>query len=55
MVGIQNTKGINNLHSYLGNLWVLGVSDLSCIFITKRLFLDGLITILPSVSIRSEG
>lgn len=29
MVGIQNTKGINYLHkSHLGNLWILGVSEL---------------------------
>lgn len=50
MVGIQTTKAINDLHKVTCGFWVC----LSCLFTPKLFILHGLITTLPSPSIRSE-
>lgn len=51
MVGIQTTKAINDLYKVTCGFWVC----LSCVFPPKLFFLRGLMTTLPSPSIRSEA
>jgi len=53
MIGIQNTEALHNSHKVTWATCGFRVCP-SCTFTPKLLLFDGVITILPSVSVRAE-